>query len=261
MIASWRYDLATANVLWRRDLMRFLKQPSRIIGAMGQPLIFWFVVGAGLSPNFEIANLEMDYQAYFYPGVVLMVLLFAAIFSSMSVIEDRRIGFLQCVMAGPGSRMSLVLGKCLGSSSVAIIQALLFVALAPVAGFSFLDTDWLLLAVTMVLASLGLTSFGFLMAWILNNVQAYHAIQMVLLVPLWMISGAMFPPQPDSPVFNAMMTYNPIAHAVSTVRHAMYSGAAPEATVVSSPTVGVAVLAVFALVSLMGASKVCSARR
>ena len=137
MIASWRYDLATANVLWRRDLMRFLKQPSRIIGAMGQPLIFWFVVGAGLSPNFEIANLEMDYQAYFYPGVVLMVLLFAAIFSSMSVIEDRRIGFLQCVMAGPGSRMSLVLGKCLGSSSVAIIQALLFVALAPVAGFSF----------------------------------------------------------------------------------------------------------------------------
>ena len=111
MIASWRYDLATANVLWRRDLMRFLKQPSRIIGAMGQPLIFWFVVGAGLSPNFEIANLEMDYQAYFYPGVVLMVLLFAAIFSSMSVIEDRRIGFLQCVMAGPGSRMSLVLGK------------------------------------------------------------------------------------------------------------------------------------------------------
>ena len=93
MIASWRYDLATANVLWRRDLMRFLKQPSRIIGAMGQPLIFWFVVGAGLSPNFEIANLEMDYQAYFYPGVVLMVLLFAAIFSSMSVIEDRRIGF------------------------------------------------------------------------------------------------------------------------------------------------------------------------
>ena len=261
MIASWRYDLATANVLWRRDLMRFLKQPSRIIGAMGQPLIFWFVVGAGLSPNFEIANLEMDYQAYFYPGVVLMVLLFAAIFSSMSVIEDRRIGFLQCVMAGPGSRMSLVLGKCLGSSSVAIIQALLFVALAPVAGFSFLDTDWLLLAVTMILASLGLTSFGFLMAWLLNNVQAYHAIQMVLLVPLWMISGAMFPPQPDSPVFNAMMTYNPIAHAVSTVRHAMYSGTAPDATVVSSPTVGVAVLAVFALVSLMGASKVCSARR
>ena len=228
---------------------------------MGQPLIFWFVVGAGLSPNFEIANLEMDYQAYFYPGVVLMVLLFAAIFSSMSVIEDRRIGFLQCVMAGPGSRMSLVLGKCLGSSSVAIIQALLFVALAPVAGFSFLDTDWLLLAVTMILASLGLTSFGFLMAWLLNNVQAYHAIQMVLLVPLWMISGAMFPPQPDSPVFNAMMTYNPIAHAVSTVRHAMYSGTAPDATVVSSPTVGVAVLAVFALVSLMGASKVCSARR
>ena len=164
-------------------------------------------------------------------------------------------------MAGPGSRMSLVLGKCLGSSSVAIIQALLFVALAPVAGFSFLDTDWLLLAVTMILASLGLTSFGFLMAWLLNNVQAYHAIQMVLLVPLWMISGAMFPPQPDSPVFNAMMTYNPIAHAVSTVRHAMYSGAAPEATMVSSPTVGVAVLAVFALVSLMGASKVCSARR
>ena len=261
MMASWRYDLATANVLWRRDLMRFLKQPSRIIGAMGQPLIFWFVVGAGLSPNFEISNLEMDYQAYFYPGVVLMVLLFAAIFSSMSVIEDRRIGFLQCVMAGPGSRMALVLGKCLGSSSVAMIQALLFVALAPVAGFSFFDTEWLLLGVTMVLAALGLTSFGFLMAWLLNNVQAYHAIQMVLLVPLWMISGAMFPPQPDSPVFNAMMTYNPIAHAVSTVRHAMYSGSAPAETVISSPAVGVTVLAVFALVSLIGASKICSGRR
>ena len=261
MMSAWRYDIATTWVLWRRDLVRFLKQPSRIVGAMGQPLIFWFVIGAGLSPNFEISNLEMDYQAYFYPGVVLMVLLFAAIFSSMSVIEDRRIGFLQCVMAGPGSRLSLVLGKCLGASSVALIQALLFVALAPAAGFSFLETDWLLLGLAMSLAALGLTAFGFFMAWLLNNVQAYHAVQMVLLVPLWMISGALFPPQPDSPVFDALMTYNPIAHAVSTVRHAMYSGLAPESTVVSSPWIGIAVLAGFALLSLVAASRVCAKKR
>ena len=105
---SLRYDLATAQVLWLRDLKRFLRQPSRIIGALGQPVIFWGVIGSGMATTFRVPNSQLDYLEFFFPGVVLMVVLFASIFASVSVIEDRHHGFLQAVLAGPGSRAALV---------------------------------------------------------------------------------------------------------------------------------------------------------
>ena len=109
------YDLATVRVLWRRDLMRFFRQPSRIIGALGQPVLFWIVLGSGLAATFRVPGVDVGYLEFFFPGVIAMVLLFASIFAAVSVIEDRHQGFLQMVMAGPGSRASLVFGKCLGS--------------------------------------------------------------------------------------------------------------------------------------------------
>jgi len=223
------YDLAAVHVLWRRDLVRFFRQPSRLVGALAQPVLFWGIIGSGMAGTFRMPGSSEGYLRYFYPGVVLMVVLFAAIFTTLSVIEDRHAGFLQAVLAGPASRGAVVWGKVLGSSSVALSQAALFLLLAPLAGFPFTSIDWPVLLSALALAAVGLAALGFTVAWIVDNVQGYHAIQMTLLVPLWIVSGAMFPPSPDHPVLGAVMRANPIAYAVSAARRALSGPDAPGA--------------------------------
>lgn len=221
------YDLATALVLARRDLVRFFRQPSRLVGALGQPVLFWLVIGGGLSGTFRMPGADVSYASYFFPGVVLMVVLFAAIFTTASVIEDRHRGFLQAVQAGPGSRAALVLGKALGSASVALTQAALFLLLAPAAGFPYASIDWPLLLAALALSAVALAAIGFAVAWALDHVQGYHAIQMTVLVPLWVVSGAMFPLPAGHPGLAAAMRANPLAHAVSAARRALAGGSAP----------------------------------
>jgi daunorubicin resistance ABC transporter membrane protein len=242
-------DVATALVLWRRDLVRFFRQPSRLAGALGQPVIFWFVIGAGMSGTFRMPGTGTGYLAYFYPGVVLMVVLFASIFTTLSVIEDRHRGFLQTVLAGPGSRAALVVGKTLGSASVALSQAALFLLLAPAAGYPWRSVSWPLLLVALALAAIGLAALGFAVAWIVDNVQGYHAVQMTLLVPLWVVSGAMFPMPADRPGFATVMRWNPVSYAVSAARRALGGPDAPGALPGSAGR-DLAVLALFAALAL-----------
>ena len=253
------YDLATARILWRRDLSRFWRQPLRILGALGQPLLLWVVIGSGMASTFQIPGLDVGYMAYFFPGVIMMALLFASIFASVSVIDDRHQGFLQAVLAGPGSRTALVLGKCLGSTSVALIQGGLFFLLAPLAGFPLTNINWPLLLAASIFTSFGLTALGFAVAWLLDNIQAYHAIQMMVLIPLWVVSGAMFPP--DNGVYSAIMRFNPVAYGVSALRHALYNGLAPvKMTVTQTPWFEILIVGIFAGVCLLLASMVCSRR-
>src|SRR6266545_7632391 len=121
------FDLATTFVLWRRDLMRFAREKSRVVGALVQPLIFWLVIGSGMAKTFRLPGAQsVGYLEYFFPGVILMVVLFTSIFATMSLIEDRHQGFLQAVLVGPGSRVALVLGKCLGATTIAVLQATMF---------------------------------------------------------------------------------------------------------------------------------------
>ena len=254
------YDVATARVLWRRDLVRFFRQPSRLAGALGQPILFWLIIGSGMAGTFRMPGASVGYLQFFYPGVVLMVVLFAAIFTTVSVIEDRHQGFLQAVLAGPGSRPALVVGKALGSASVALSQAALFLVLAPLAGFPLLSIDWPLLILSLGLAAVGLAALGFAVAWAVDNVQGYHAIQMTLLVPLWVVSGAMFPPSADHPGFTAVMRANPVAYAVSGARRALAGPMAPGA-LPGTAARDVLVVALFAAAALAVAMIAARRRR
>lgn len=251
----------TIEVLWHRDLMRFWRQPSRLVGALGQPIIFWGVIGSGMASSFKLEGTDVDYMAYFYPGVVMMVALFSSIFASVSVIEDRHQGFLQAVLCGPGSRAALVVGKCVGSANVALVQIGAFLLLSPLAGFAPSTVHWPMLVATLLLACTALCALGFAVAWFFDNVQAYHAIQMTLLVPLWVVSGAMFPPQNQSAAFGWVMHLNPIAYAVTAARHAFYGGVAPASTVL--PVTAMTALWVtffFAAISVALATWVCQRR-
>ena len=243
------YDLAAVGVLWRRDLLRFFRQPSRLVGALGQPILFWAVIGSGMAATFRMPGTELGYLQYFYPGVVLMVVLFAAIFTTLSVIEDRHAGFLQAVLAGPASRGAVAAGKVAGSASVALSQAALFLLLAPLAGFPFLSVNWPLLLSALSLAAIGLAALGFSVAWLVDNVQGFHAIQMTVLVPLWVVSGAMFPASREHPVFSVIMRLNPVAYAVSATRLALAGPGAPGA-LPGSAARDLLVLALFAAAML-----------
>lgn len=218
-------SLAAVGVLWQRDMKRFLRQKSRIVGALGQPILFWLVIGFGLNAAFELPGGDgLEYRSYFYPGVIVMVVLFTSIFSTISIIEDRHAGFLQAVLVAPASRTALVMGKVLGGATVALVQAALFLVVAPLAGFPFAKVDWGMLVLLLLLLSVGLTGLGFFLAWFLDSTQGFHAVMSVFLIPMWILSGAMFPVAGDSRVLTAMMRWNPLTYGVEGVHRALRGG-------------------------------------
>ncbi|NTX01010.1 ABC transporter permease [Myxococcus sp. CA051A] len=254
---------ATVRVLMARDVVRFFRQPSRVVGALAQPILFWFVIGSGFAGSFRVEGAQgLGYQQFFFPGVVTMVLLFSAIFATITVIEDRREGFLQAVLAGPGSRLAVVLGKALGSSAIALMQASLFLLLAPLAGVSAATVNLPLLFSVMVLSALALTGMGMSLAWWVRSSAGYHAVMSIVLLPMWVLSGAMFPLKGAGTWLSWVMVLNPMRFSVEGVRRALYGAEA--SVVVGSPMSGtgleVPVLLAFATV-FVGLAAVSVSRR
>jgi len=258
-----RYDLRMIEVLWRRDLTLFWRQKSRVAGSLIQPLLFWLTIGAGMAPTFRLGGGEVGYLQYFYPGIVLLVVLMTTLFTTMSVIEDRNQGFLQGVLVAPGSRTALVLGKCLGSSTVAGVQAAIFLLLLPLAGQSLASVRWLPLLAVLAATAIGLAATGFVVAWWLDSIQGYHVVMSVILFPLWILSGAMFPPGGLHPVLRTLVMLNPLSYATAGLRRAVSGGAMPPGSAVprfGGPVLEIAVLAVCATVAVAGASAMCANR-
>jgi ABC-2 type transport system permease protein len=256
-------NLATIRVLWWRDMVRFFRQRTRVVGALAQPLIFWVIIGGGLSGSFAVSGAAgLSYQEYFFPGIIMMVVLFTSIFSTMSVIEDRHAGFLQAVLVAPSSRTAVVLGKTLGGVAVALVQAALFLAMLGLAHYHVAQVSWLLVAAQLLLMSIALTSLGFALAWWIDSQQGYHAIMFVLLIPAWVLSGAMFPVERADRVLVAIMRANPVTYGVEGLRRALYGGALPAGVGVagSSAVLELAVVAGFAALCLTLAGWTCSRR-
>src|SRR5205809_7287768 len=142
--------MAPALSLCHRELIRFLRQRHRIVGALATPIVFWLLIGAGMNRSFKSdAPGGENYLHYFFPGTVLMILLFTAIFSTISVIEDRREGFLQGVLVAPVSRMSIVLGKILGGTILAFGQGLVLLVVGPLVGIKLTAASFGLAVVGM----------------------------------------------------------------------------------------------------------------
>ena len=225
--------LLAAISLAARELRRFFRQRTRIIGALGQPILFWILFGAGLGGSFRMpgSSASPGYANYFLPGVAVMILLFTAIFSTISIIEDRREGFLQAVLVSPIPRSSLVLGKVLGGCILAVLQALIFVGIAPLlAGLGAVApvslhlsfTTWLLAAAWMALIAFVLTSLGYLIAWPMDSTQGFHAVMSVFLMPMWLLSGAFFPA--ESGWLAWLLRVNPLTYGVAGLRRMLYWG-------------------------------------
>lgn len=221
------------GTLCQREWVRFVRQRNRVVGAIGQPIIFWLLFGAGLGPTFRLAGddaARLSYREYFFPGSLILILLFTAIFATISIIEDRREGFLQSVLVAPIPRWSMVLGKVIGGSLIALVEGLIFLALGLTLGLHF--TPWMLGGIVLLLAviSLALTSLGFVIAWRMDSTQGFHAIMSVFLMPMWLLSGAFFPPPPLTADTNWVqwslslaMRLNPLTYGVAALRRLMYN--------------------------------------
>jgi ABC-2 type transport system permease protein len=212
--------LLSASVLCRREILRFLRQRSRIIGALGSPLIFWLLLGSGVGTSFAAGPGGNSYLEYYFPGTVVLILLFTAIFATISIIEDRKEGFLQAVLVAPIPRSSFVFGKMLGATALAVIQGVLFMLLAPLAGFSWTVIPATLLMLTLVAFSL--TGLGYVIAWKMESTQGFHAIMNVLLIPMWLLSGAVFPAKNAAFWLRAVIAVNPLTYGLAAVRWCMY---------------------------------------
>ncbi len=225
--------------LWQRDVVRFLRQRSRIIGALVPPVVFWFLIGSGLGASFRGPN----YLQYFFPGTILLIVLFSSIFSTISVIEDRHQGFLQGVLVAPLSRTTVVLGKILGGTTLAVGQASLFLLAAPWAGLTV--SSWSLVLAVLFLSAIGLTALGFLLAWSLDSTQGFHAVMNLFLIPMWLLSGALFPISGAAPWVGGMMRLNPLHYALDTLQSAFWVAGEPLA--VAPAWHGLAVSALFSV--------------
>ena len=212
--------------LWKREIVRFFRQGSRVFSALSTPLAFWLLLGSGFRASFQPPGAPdgTTYLEYLYPGIIVLVILFTAIFSTISVIEDRKAGFLQGVLVAPVSRASIVMGQALGGATLALVQGMLFLFLAPVAGVSLSIAAIVGVIGVMTLVAFALTSVGLTIAWRMQSIQGFHAVMNLILMPIWFLSGAFFPAA-GLPLWLAwLMRLNPLTYGMAALRNCFYWG-------------------------------------
>lgn len=260
---------ASASLAWR-EILRFLRQPNRIVASIGTPLVFWLLFGTGLKNSFSLSAAGQggaSFLEYYFAGSLVLILLFTSIFTSISIIEDRREGFLQGVLVAPIPRWSIVLGKVLGGSSIALFQGLFFLLLAIPLGINWHPVGVIGLIGLLAVTSLALTSLGFFFAWRTDSSQGFHAIMNLVLMPLWLLSGGFFPiPEwtPDAAwsdkVLHVAMRANPLSYAVAGARHLLEGTQPNSAAFVPDLARCWGVTLLFAAVAFVGATWIAGQR-
>lgn len=248
--------LAVAT-LWHREVIRFVRQRSRLVGALAQPVVFWLLLGGGLSASFRPpgAPAGASYLGYLYPGILALVLLFTAIFATISTVEDRRSGFLQGVLVAPVSRTAVVVGQALGGTTLAVTQGLLFLALAPLAGIALGPARILAATGVMIVVGFGLTNVGLLIAWRMESTQGFHAIMNLLLIPIWLLSGAFFPATGVAAPLAWLMRLDPLTYGLAALRACL------DPTARGLPPLGLSLGVALAFAVLSCAATIATARR
>ncbi|HEY6252871.1 MAG TPA: ABC transporter permease [Candidatus Angelobacter sp.] len=252
--------LLPAFTLWWREIVRFYRQPARVVGVIISPLLFWVVIGAGFGTSLQTrATGQENYLNYFFPGALIMIVLFTSIFTMLSVIEDRNHGFLLSVLVAPVSRSGIVLGKVLGGTTLSAIQGLLFLVFAPVIGIRIGVEQFVIVLLVVFLTAFALTALGFVIAWRMESSQGFHAIINLFLIPLWLLSGALFPVSGASGWIKWLMVINPLTYGVDALQLVMFPTAHPGTTLPLWPSIGV--LAGFTAIVFLAGFVIANRRR
>ncbi|MGA8830215.1 MAG: ABC transporter permease [Desulfomonilaceae bacterium] len=208
-------------ILCLRQLKRYFRARSRIIGSLGQPLLFLLAVGFGFGPTFKKAG-GGNYIQFLAPGIILMGILFTAVFSGIEIIWDRQFGFLKETLVAPVSRFQIVLGRTLGGATVAIIQGFIILAICLVAGFHIEKLALFPVALLfMFLCALMFTALGTAIGSVLEDMQAFPLIMNFIVMPLFFFSGALFPVHGLPKALQIAIRLDPLTYGVDGLRGAL----------------------------------------
>jgi daunorubicin resistance ABC transporter membrane protein len=221
---SLRSDLRAVSIVWRRELIRFRRDKLRAITSLIQPLLFLLVLGTGLS---SLAKGGMpsgvSFKTFIFPGVLAMSVLFTAIFSAASIVWDREFGFLREMLVAPVSRSAIVIGKIMGGATIATFQGIVMLALAGLADVPYNPVLMLTLVGELLLLAFTLTAFGVMMAARITQFQAFMALTQMLVMPLFFLSGALYPLTGLPGWLSVLTRIDPLTYVVGPMRHAVFS--------------------------------------
>lgn len=208
----------TIYILWLRQIKRYLRSHSRIIGSIGQPLLFLVALGFGLGPIFKRAGAG-DYLDFLTPGVISQGILFTAVFSGTEMIWDKQFGFLKETMVAPVSRLNIVIGRTLGGATIALLQGIIIFFLSLVIGFRPHILGYLpIFFITMFLVALLFTALGTAIGSLIDDFQGFQLVMNFLVMPLFFLSGALFPLNNLPPIINIITIINPLTYGVDGLR-------------------------------------------
>jgi ABC-2 type transport system permease protein len=219
---SWRSEVRAVRIVWRRDLIRFATDRMRIVTSLVQPLLFLFVLGSGLESLAAASTDGVDLTTFIFPGVLCMALVFSAIFSAASLVMDREFGFMREMMVAPVRRSSIVVGKCLGGAMVAALQGAIMLALA---GFVDVPYDPVLLLglfSLLLLLAFTVTAFGVMVAIRIKQIQSFTAVMQMLVMPMFFLSGALYPVSSLPTWLDVLNRVNPLTYAVDPMRRLVF---------------------------------------
>lgn len=204
--------MAAAAALSRRELLRFVRRPSRLIASIGTPALMWVFAAAGFSGSISAsAPAGQTYAAFLLPGVITMVILFGTIFAAISLIQDRQAGFLQSVLVSPAPPWAVVASKVFGGALIATVQAAILLLSAPLVGLHPGVIGFLGAIIACALTAIAVIGLGLSAAWWINSTSGFHGVMNMLLVPMWLLSGALFPVDGASRWMAALVRINPLS--------------------------------------------------
>jgi ABC-2 type transport system permease protein len=225
-------NLRTIGMVWRREIIRFRRSPARIVSGLAQPVLFLFVLGAGIKPLVGGRAVgDVDFQQFIFPGVIAMSVLFSSLFSAISIVWDREFGFLREMLVAPVSRTGLVLGKALGSGTVAVAQGLILLIAAPIVGVSLTPLTFLEMFGLLLLLAFSLNAFGIVIASRMQRMESFQMVMSLVINPMLFLSGAIFPLL-GLPTWLAVATrLNPATYGVDPIRRVMLESDASAVTI------------------------------
>jgi ABC-2 type transport system permease protein len=252
-------DLRAIKIVWQRDVIRFLHERSRIVASLLSPLLYLLVLGAGLTPIISDAVPGIDFRQFMFSGMLIMAVLFTGMFSAGSIVYDREFGFLREMLVAPVRRGAIVLGKCLSGATIATSQGVVVICFAGVVGVPYHPVLILTLVAELLLLSFSLTALGVMMATVTKGGPTFMAVSQLFLMPLFFLSGALFPLAGLPGWLQLLTRINPLSYAVDPMRRAVfgYLDVSPEAAAVFNPGITwfgwrVPILLELAIVAVIG---------
>ncbi len=210
--------------IWRREIIRYWRDKTRIVSSFFQPIMFLFIFGAGLASTLTQGNFGVDFVKFMYPGIIAMSVMGTAFFSTVSTVWDREFGFLKEILVAPIPRTSISIGKALGATTIASLQGLILLIIAPFIGVQLHILIVLQLFGLMILLSFAISGIGLLIASLMKTTETFGLVMQVLIFPMFFLSGAFFPLTNVPEWMTIISRINPLTYGVDAMRRTILSG-------------------------------------